>query len=304
MLRQRTIKTVIRATGLGLHTGAKVTLHLRPAAPDTGIVFRRLDLPEPIDIRADALAVTDTRLCSALAAGGAKVATVEHLMSALAGLGVDNLHVDVDGPEIPILDGSASPFVYLLQSAGIEEQPVPKRFFRIRRPVEVRDGDKWARFAPYDGFRLSFTIDFDHPALSRTPSTVTVDFAEVSYAKEIARARTFGFVQELEVLRSNGLAQGGNLDNAIVLDEYRVLNADGLRYADEFAKHKVLDAIGDLYLVGHPLVGAFSAYKSGHALNNQLLRATLADREAWEVVTYEAAETTPPAVARLFPQPA
>jgi UDP-3-O-[3-hydroxymyristoyl] N-acetylglucosamine deacetylase len=304
MLRQRTIKTVIRATGLGLHTGAKVTLHLRPAAPDTGIVFRRLDLPEPIDIRADALAVTDTRLCSALAAGGAKVATVEHLMSALAGLGVDNLHVDVDGPEIPILDGSASPFVYLLQSAGIEEQPVPKRFFRIRRPVEVRDGDKWARFAPYDGFRLSFTIDFDHPALSRTPSTVTVDFAEVSYAKEIARARTFGFVQELEVLRSNGLAQGGNLDNAIVLDEYRVLNADGLRYADEFAKHKVLDAIGDLYLVGHPLVGAFSAYKSGHALNNQLLRATLADRDAWEVVTYEAAETTPPAVARLFPQPA
>ncbi len=304
MLRQRTIKTVIRATGLGLHTGAKVTLHLRPAAPDTGIVFRRLDLPEPIDIRADALAVTDTRLCSALAAGGAKVATVEHLMSALAGLGVDNLYVDVDGPEIPILDGSASPFVYLLQSAGIEEQAAPKRFFRIRRPVEVRDGDKWARFAPYDGFRLSFTIDFDHPALSRTPSTVTVDFAEVSYAKEIARARTFGFVQELEVLRSNGLAQGGNLDNAIVLDEYRVLNADGLRYADEFAKHKVLDAIGDLYLVGHPLVGAFSAYKSGHALNNQLLRATLADREAWEVVTYEAAETTPPAVARLFPQPA
>jgi UDP-3-O-[3-hydroxymyristoyl] N-acetylglucosamine deacetylase len=304
MLRQRTIKTGIRATGLGLHTGAKVVLHLRPAAPETGVVFRRLDLPQPVEIRADALAVTDTRLCSALTANGAKVATVEHLMSALAGLGVDNLFVDVDGPEVPILDGSASPFVYLLQSAGIEEQNAPKRFFRIKREVEVRDGDKWARFTPYDGFRLSFTIDFDHPALSRTPPTVTVDFAEVSYAKEIARARTFGFVQELEVLRSNGLAQGGNLDNAIVLDEYRVLNADGLRYADEFAKHKVLDAIGDLYLVGHPLVGAFSAYKSGHALNNQLLRATIADRDAWELVTYEAAETTPAAVARLFTLPA
>jgi UDP-3-O-[3-hydroxymyristoyl] N-acetylglucosamine deacetylase len=304
MLRQRTIKAATRATGLGLHTGAKVAMQLRPAAPDTGIVFRRVDLPQPVDIRADALSVTDTRLCSALESGGAKVATVEHLMSALAGLGVDNLYVDVDGPEIPILDGSASPFVYLLRSAGIEEQKAPKRFFRIKRPVEAREGDKWARFTPYDGFRLSFTIEFEHPALSRTPPTVTVDFAEVSYAKEIARARTFGFVQELEVLRSHGLAQGGNLDNAIVLDEYRVLNADGLRYADEFAKHKVLDAIGDLYLIGHPLVGAFSAYKSGHALNNQLLRATLAERDAWELVTYEAAESTPPAVARLFALPA
>ncbi|MGA8052353.1 MAG: UDP-3-O-acyl-N-acetylglucosamine deacetylase [Burkholderiales bacterium] len=304
MLKQRTVKSLIRSTGLGLHTGAKVTLTLRPATPDTGIVFRRVDLAELTEIRADPLSVTDTRLCSALASGGAKVATVEHLMSALAGLGIDNLYVDVDGPEVPIMDGSAAPFLYLLQSAGIQEQPAAKKFFRIRRPVEVREGDKWARFAPYDGFRLSFTIDFDHPALSRTPPTVTVDFAEVSYAKEIARARTFGFVQELEVLRSSGLAQGGNLDNAIVLDEHRVLNDDGLRYADEFVKHKVLDAIGDLYLVGHPLVGAFSAFKSGHALNNQLLRATLAQRDAWELVTFERAEETPPAVARLFALPA
>ncbi len=304
MLKQRTVKSLIRATGVGLHTGEKVVMTLRPARPNTGIVFRRTDLAQPVDVPADALSVTDTRLCSALTVPGAKVATVEHLMSALAGLGVDNLYVDLDGPEVPIMDGSAGPFVFLLQSAGIEEQPAAKKFFRIRRPVEVREGDKWARFEPYEGFRLTFTIEFEHPALAKTPPTVTMDFAEVSYPKEIARARTFGFVQEVEMLRSSGLALGGSLDNAIVLDEYRVLNTDGLRYADEFVKHKVLDAIGDLYLVGHPIIGAFSAHKSGHALNNQLLRATLAERDAWELVTFEKAEEAPAAVARLFALPA
>jgi UDP-3-O-[3-hydroxymyristoyl] N-acetylglucosamine deacetylase len=304
MLKQRTIKTVIKASGVGLHTGRKVVMTLRPAQPDAGIVFRRIDLPHPVDIRADALAVTDTRLCSSLEGGGAKVATVEHLMSALAGLGIDNLYVDLTGPEVPILDGSASPFVYLLQSAGVEEQRAPKRFFRIRRPVEVRDGDKWARFEPYDGFRVSFSIVFDHPVFERSSQSVTIDFAETSYTKEIARARTFGFVQEVEALRGAGLALGGSLDNAIVLDEYRVLNADGLRYGDEFVKHKVLDAVGDLYLVGHPLLGAFSAHKSGHALNNQLLRTTLADAEAWEVVSFHKAAEAPAGLARLFAQAA
>ena len=234
MLRQRTIKSVIKASGVGLHMGRKVAMTLRPAQVDTGIVFRRIDLPHPVDIRADARAVTDTRLCSALEGGGAKVATVEHLMSALAGLGIDNLYVDLAGPEVPILDGSASPFVYLLQTAGIEEQRAPKRFFRIRKPVEVRDGDKWARFDPFDGFRVSFSIVFDHPVFERSSQSLTLDFAETSYAKEVARARTFGFVQEVEALRDAGLALGGSLDNAVVLDEYRVLNTDGLRYADEF----------------------------------------------------------------------
>jgi UDP-3-O-[3-hydroxymyristoyl] N-acetylglucosamine deacetylase len=304
MLNQRTIKAVTKASGVGLHTGRKVIMTLRPAAPDVGIVFRRVDLPQPIDIRADARAVTDTRLCSALEGGGAKVATVEHLMSALAGLGIDNLYVDLTGPEVPILDGSASPFVYLLQSAGVEEQRAPKRFFRVRRPVEVRDGDKWARFDPYDGFRVSFSIVFDHPVFERSGQSVTIDFAETSYTKEIARARTFGFVQEVEALRGAGLALGGSLDNAIVLDEYRVLNADGLRYGDEFVKHKVLDAVGDLYLVGHPLLASFSAHKSGHALNNQLLRATLADADAWEVVSFRKAADAPAGLARLFAQAA
>lgn len=300
MLNQRTIKAAIKTTGVGLHTGNKVTMTLRPAQIDTGIVFRRVDLAQPIDIRADARVVTDTRLCSALEGGGAKVATVEHLMSALAGLGIDNLYVDLAGPEVPIMDGSAGPFVYLLQSAGIEEQRAPKRFFRIKRVVEVRDGDKWARFEPYDGFRVSFSIVFDHPVFERSSPSLTIDFAETSYVKEVARARTFGFAQDVETLRNAGLALGGSLDNAVVLDEYRVLNADGLRFGDEFVKHKVLDAIGDLYLVGHPLIGAFSAHKSGHALNNLLLRTTLAQPDAWELASFERPDEAPPALARAF----
>lgn len=300
MLKQRTLKSLIRATGVGLHSGVKVNLVLRPAAPDTGIVFRRVDLDPPVDLVTDPQAVVDTRLCSGLAKGDVKVATIEHLMSALAGLGIDNLFVDVDAAEIPILDGSAGPFVFLLQSAGIEEQNAPKRFIRVKKRVEVKDGDKWARLDPYDGFKLTFTIEFNHPAIDRTVSTVSVDFAEQSYAKEVARARTFGFMQDVEYMRSNGLALGGSLENAIVMDEYRVLNADGLRFADEFAKHKVLDAIGDLYIVGHPLLASFSAHKSGHALNNDLLRALLADASAWEIATFEQAGDTPPGIARLF----
>jgi UDP-3-O-[3-hydroxymyristoyl] N-acetylglucosamine deacetylase len=300
MLRQRTIKRAIKSTGVGLHTGRKVVMTLRPAQADTGIVFRRVDLDPPVDIRAEARAVTDTRLCSALEGGGAKVATVEHLMSALAGLGIDNLYVDLAGPEVPIMDGSAAPFLFLLQSAGVEEQRAPKRFFRIRRPVEVRDGDKWARFEPYDGFKVSFSIVFDHPVFERSTQSLTIDFAETPYAKEIARARTFGFAQDVETLRNSGLALGGSLDNAVVLDEYRVLNSDGLRYADEFVKHKVLDAIGDLYLVGHPVIGSFAAHKSGHALNNQLLRATLDQADAWELASFERADEAPAALAKAF----
>jgi UDP-3-O-[3-hydroxymyristoyl] N-acetylglucosamine deacetylase len=304
MLRQRTLKAPVNATGVGLHSGAKVAMTLRPAPADNGIVFRRLDLPKAPDLKASANAVTDTKLCSALHAEGVKVATVEHLMSAFAGLGIDNALVDLDGPEVPIMDGSAGPFVFLIQSAGIVEQSKAKRFFRIRRSVEVRDGDKWARFDPYDGFRLTFSIQFEHPAVDRTAQTLTVDFAEVSYARDIARARTFGFMQEVETLRDIGLIQGGRLDNAVVVDEYRVLNAEGLRYADEFVKHKTLDAIGDLYLVGHPLVGAFSAHKSGHELNNKLLRATLADESAWEIRTYERGDEAPQALLACYPKPA
>jgi UDP-3-O-[3-hydroxymyristoyl] N-acetylglucosamine deacetylase len=300
MLRQRTVKRAIKSTGVGLHTGRKVVMTLRPAQADTGIVFRRIDLDRPVDIRAEARAVTDTRLCSALEGGGAKVATVEHLMSALAGLGIDNLYVDLSGPEVPIMDGSAGPFVFLLQSAGIEEQRAPKRFFRIRRPVEVRDGDKWARFEPYDGFKVSFSIVFDHPVFERSTQALTIDFAETPYAKEVARARTFGFAQDVEALRNAGLALGGSLDNAVVLDGYRVLNSDGLRYADEFVKHKVLDAIGDLYLVGHPLIGSFVAHKSGHALNNQLLRATLEQTDAWELASFARAEEAPAGLAKAL----
>ncbi|MBM3346991.1 MAG: UDP-3-O-acyl-N-acetylglucosamine deacetylase, partial [Betaproteobacteria bacterium] len=281
MLKQRTLKTLIRATGVGLHTGEKVVMTLRPAQPDTGIVFRRIDTAQPVDVPADALRVTDTRLCSALEADGVKVSTVEHLMSAFAGLGIDNAYVDLTGAEVPIMDGSASPFVFLLQSAGVEELPVAKKFFRIRQPVEVRDGDKWARFDSYDGFKLSFSIVFDHPVFDRSAQTATVDFSTTSYVREVARARTFGFMQDVENLRASGLALGGSLDNAIVMDEYRVLNAEGLRYSDEFVKHKLLDAIGDLYLVGHPLLGAYSAHKAGHALNNQLLRETLGRADAW-----------------------
>ena len=304
MFKQRTLKSVIRAAGVGLHTGEKVAMTLRPAPPNTGIVFRRIDLPAPIDIAADAFRVSDARLCSTLEANGARVATVEHVMSAFAGLGIDNAYVDLTGPEVPIMDGSASPFVFLIQSAGIEEQPAPKRFLRIKSPVEVREGDKWARFEPFEGFKLSFSIEFDHPAFERSAQAAHVDFANTSYVKEVARARTFGFIQDVEALRNSGLALGGSLDNAIVVDEYRVLNAEGLRYGDEFVKHKLLDAIGDLYLAGHPLIGYFSAHKSGHALNNRLLRETLASKDAWEWVTFEREEDAPPALSRLFALPA
>jgi UDP-3-O-[3-hydroxymyristoyl] N-acetylglucosamine deacetylase len=304
MFKQRTLKSVIRATGVGLHTGEKVAMTLRPAPPNAGIVFRRIDLPVPMDIAADAFKVTDTRLCSTVESNGVKVATVEHVMSAFAGLGIDNAYVDLTGAEVPIMDGSAAPFVFLIQSAGIEQQPAPKRFFRIKKTIEVKDGDKWARFDPFEGFKLSFSIEFDHPAFERSTQTASVDFANTSYVKEVARARTFGFIQEVEALRDSGLALGGSLDNAIVVDEYRVLNAEGLRYSDEFVKHKLLDAIGDLYLVGHPLIGAFSAHKSGHALNNRLLRATLAANDAWEWVTFEREEDAPVALSRLFALPA
>jgi len=300
MIRQRTLKSIVKATGVGLHGGRKVQLVLRPAAPDTGIVFHRVDLEPPVDLPADPYSVCDTRMCSGLERAGAKVGTVEHLMSALAGLGIDNLHVDVDAPEIPILDGSAGPFVFLVQSAGIEEQVAPKRFLRVRKPVEYREDDKWVRLEPYDGFRLDFSIVFNHPAIDKTSTRVTVDFAEHSYVRDVARARTFGFMQDVEFMRANGLALGGSLDNAIVMDEYRVLNADGLRYVDEFVKHKVLDAIGDLYLCGHPLLAAYSAHKSGHALNNQVLRALLEDRSAWEIVTFEREAQTPAAVSHQF----
>ena len=304
MFKQRTLKSVIRATGVGLHTGEKVAMTLRPALPNTGIVFRRIDLPAPVDIAAHAFKVTDARLCSTLEANGAKVATVEHVMSAFAGLGIDNAYVDLTGSEVPIMDGSASPFVFLIQSAGIEQQPAPKRFFRIRSVIEVRDGDKWARFEPFDGFKLSFSIEFDHPAFERSAQSAYVDFANTSYVKEVARARTFGFIQDVEALRDSGLALGGSLDNAIVVDEYRVLNAEGLRYGDEFVKHKLLDAIGDLYLLGHPLIGYFSAHKSGHALNNRLLREALAAKDSWEWVTFEREEDAPVALSRLFALPA
>jgi UDP-3-O-[3-hydroxymyristoyl] N-acetylglucosamine deacetylase len=303
MLKQRSLKSLIRAKGVGLHTGEKVTIVLRPAQPDTGIVFRRVDLDPPVDVPARADLVGETRLSSCLVHQGAKVYTVEHLMSALAGLGVDNAYVDIDGPEVPIMDGSAAPFALLLQQAGLEEQPAPKRFLRVKRAVEVRDGDKWARLEPYEGLRLAFSIVFNHPVIDKTSQSVTVDFAETSYLKEIARARTFGFMHDVERLREDGFALGGGLDNALVLDEYRLLNAEGLRFADEFIRHKVLDAIGDLYLLGRPLLGAFSAHKSGHALNNRLLRALLADAANWEMASFERADQAPAGVAGLVLQP-
>jgi UDP-3-O-[3-hydroxymyristoyl] N-acetylglucosamine deacetylase len=291
MLQQRTLKSLTRAVGVGLHSGQRVELTLRPAAPDTGIVFRRIDLPEPVDIVVSAEAVTDTRLASTLSKGGAKVLTVEHLMSACAGLGVDNLMVDITAEEIPILDGSAASFVFLLQSAGIVTQNAPRRFIRILRPVEVREGtganEKWARLEPFHGYKLRFEIEFHHPAVDSTGQCVEFDLSTGSYSRDIARARTFGFTKDVEMMRANGLALGGGLDNAIVMDYYKVLNADGLRYDDEFVKHKILDAMGDLYLVGKPLLGSYSAFRSGHALNNTLLRALLAQKDAWEVVTFE-----------------
>ena len=308
MLKQRTLKSLIRASGVGLHSGVKVNMVLRPAAPDTGIVFRRVDLDPVVDLPASALMVGDTRMCSCLENNGAKVGTIEHLMSAFAGLGIDNAYVDLDAAEVPILDGSASPFVFLIQSAGIEEQSAAKKFIRVKRPLEVREadrsGDKWARFEPYEGFRLTFSIVFNHPAIDRTGQEVTIDFAQQSYTREVSRARTFGFMQEVEWLRENGLALGGGLDNAVVLDEYRVLNGEGLRYSDEFVKHKVLDAIGDLYLLGHPLLASFTAHKSGHALNNALARELLANPDAWEFVTFDQLDEAPQAVVRWLTLPA
>ncbi len=293
MVKQRTLKNIIRATGVGLHTGEKVYMTLRPAAPNTGIIFRRVDLEQPIDIIASAENVGDTALSSTLTNGDTRIATVEHLLSALAGLGIDNAYVDVSAPEVPIMDGSAGPFVFLLQSAGIEEQNAPKKFIRIKKPIVVEQTDKWARFDPFDGFKVSFEIEFDHPVFKKHSQQATVDFSTTSFVKEVSRARTFGFMRDYEMLRSRNLALGGTLDNAIVVDDYRILNEDGLRYEDEFVKHKILDAIGDLYLLGHSLIGAFTGYKSGHALNNQLLRTLLADREAWEEVTFDDPQAAP-----------
>ncbi|MEW5882098.1 MAG: UDP-3-O-acyl-N-acetylglucosamine deacetylase [Pseudomonadota bacterium] len=295
MLKQRTLKQIARTVGIGMHSGTKVELVLRPAAADTGIVFRRVDVEPPLDIRATADAVVDTRMATTLGRDGVRIATVEHLMSALAGLGIDNCYVDVDAPEIPIMDGSAASFVFLIQSAGVVEQNAPKRFVRVLKPVEARDSDKWARLEPHFGFKLRFSIDFNHPAIDATEQDVEVDFAREPYVASVARARTFGFVNEVEALRAAGLGMGGSFENAIVMDEYRVLNVDGLRSGDEFAKHKILDAIGDMYTLGRPLIGAYVARKSGHALNNRLLRALLADATAYEVVTFDDPAAAPAA---------
>ncbi len=304
MLAQRTLKKPTKTTGVGLHTGARVEMTLRPAPADTGIVFQRTDLARSPSIPALAANVGDTRLSSTLKVDGTSVSTVEHLMSALAGLGIDNLFVDIAGPELPIMDGSAGPFVFLLQSAGIAEQDSRKRYLRVREKVEVTDGDKWARFTPFDGFRLDFTIDFPHPVFGSENRHVVVDFASDSYAKEVARARTFGFMQDVDAMRAAGLGLGGSLQNAVVLDEFRVLNSEGLRYDNEFVRHKVLDAIGDLYLLGHPLIGQYTAYKSGHALNNKLARALLARAEAFEIVTFADAKTVPTAFHDWMLKPA
>jgi len=305
VLQQRTLKSLTHAVGVGLHSGQRVELTLRPAQADTGIVFRRVDLPEPVDIAVSAQAVTDTRLASTLSSGNVKVHTVEHLMSACAGLGVDNMYVDISGEEMPILDGSAASFVFLLQSAGIVLQNAPRRFIRVTRAVEVREGqgaqEKWARLEPYHGYKLSFEIDFDHPAVDVTGQSVCFDMSTGSYAKDIARARTFGFTKDVEMMRANGLALGGGLDNAIVMDDYKVLNSDGLRYDDEFVKHKILDAMGDLYLVGKPLLASYSAFRSGHALNNKLLRELLLRTDAWEIVSFANEKQAPRGFAQLAP---
>jgi UDP-3-O-[3-hydroxymyristoyl] N-acetylglucosamine deacetylase len=292
-MNQRTLKNAIRATGVGLHTGQKIYLTLRPAAADTGIIFRRVDLDPPVEITASHENVGDTTLSTTLAKGKVRISTVEHLLSAFAGLGIDNAYVDLSAPEVPIMDGSAGPFVFLIQSAGIEEQRAPKRFIRIKRSVVVEEGDKWARFDPFEGFKVSFKIDFDHPAISGHAMKASVDFSTTSFVKEISRARTFGFLRDYERLRERNLVLGGNLNNAVVVDEYRVLNEDGLRYEDEFVKHKVLDAIGDLYLLGHGLIGSFSGYKSGHGLNNRLLRTLMAAPDAWELVSFSNNEEVP-----------
>ncbi len=287
MIKQRTLKNVIRATGVGLHSGEKVFMTLRPAAVDTGIVFRRVDIKEPVEIVARAEHVGDTSLSTTLTRGDVRIMTVEHLLSALAGLGIDNAYVDLSAPEVPIMDGSAGPYVFLIQSAGIEEQNAAKRFIRIKQAIRVEDGDKWASFEPFDGFKVGFTIDFNHPIFTRSTSSAEIDFSTTSFVKEVSRARTFGFMKDIEMLRDRKLVLGGSMDNAIVLDDYRILNEDGLRYEDEFVKHKILDAIGDLYLLGHSLIGAFYGHKSGHQLNNKLLRALLANRKAWEEVTFD-----------------
>ena len=293
MIRQRTLRNVIRATGVGLHTGEKIDLTLRPAAPDTGIVFRRVDLTPPVEIKATSCNVGDTRLSTTLTQGNVRISTVEHLLSALAGLGIDNAYVEVNAAEVPIMDGSAGPFVFLIQSAGVEEQSRPKRFIRIKRRVAVEEAGKYAIFEPYDGFKVEFSIDFDHPAFASRSQTATVDFSTTSFVKEVSRARTFGFLRDIEALRQQNLALGGSLDNAVVVDDYRVLNDEGLRYEDEFVRHKILDAFGDLYLLGHSLIGSFRGHKSGHALNNRLLRTLMADPQAWEEVTFEDTEPAP-----------
>jgi UDP-3-O-[3-hydroxymyristoyl] N-acetylglucosamine deacetylase len=300
VIKQRTLKNVIRATGVGLHSGEMVYLTLRPAAPNTGIIFRRVDLDPVVEIEAKAVNVGETALSTTLVEHGQKVSTVEHLLSALAGLGIDNAYIDLNAAEVPIMDGSAGPFVFLVQSAGIEEQNVAKQFIRIKKPVILEDGDKWAKFEPFEGFKVSFTIDFEHPAFSGRPQQVDVDFSSTSFVREVSRARTFGFMKDIEKLREMNLALGGSMDNAIVVDDFRVLNEDGLRYEDEFVRHKVLDAIGDLYLLGHSLIGAFVGHKSGHEVNNRLLRKLLAQEDAWELVTFEDDKDAP----ILFSRPA
>ena len=303
MLRQRTLKQIARTVGIGLHSGTKVELVLRPAAADSGIVFRRVDVDPPVEIRLTPEAVVDTRMATTIGRGDVRIATIEHLMSALVGLGIDNCWIDVDAAEIPIMDGSAASFVFLLQAAGIEELNAPRRFVRVLKPVQIADGDKWAKLEPHFGYRLRFSIDFKHPAIDATEQVVEVDFAHDSYVKEVARARTFGFVNEVEALRASGLAMGGTFENAIVMDEYRVLNTDGLRAGDEFAKHKILDAIGDLSALGRPLLASYSAHKSGHAINNRLLRALVADETAWDLVSFED-EREAPTAFQLQGQPA
>jgi UDP-3-O-[3-hydroxymyristoyl] N-acetylglucosamine deacetylase len=300
VIKQRTLKNVIRATGVGLHSGEMVYLTLRPAAPNTGIIFRRVDLDPVVEIQAKAENVGETALSTTLIEHGQRVSTVEHLLSAFAGLGIDNAYIDLNAAEVPIMDGSAGPFVFLVQSAGIEEQNVAKQFIRIKKPVVMEDGDKWAKFEPFDGFKVSFTIDFEHPAFTGRPQQVDVDFSSTSFVREVSRARTFGFMKDIEKLRENNLALGGSMDNAIVVDDYRVLNEDGLRYEDEFVRHKVLDAIGDLYLLGHSLIGAFKGHKSGHEVNNKLLRKLLAQEDAWELVSFEDDKDAP----ILFSRPA
>ncbi len=301
MIIQRTLKNIIRATGVGLHTGKKVYLTLKPAVEDTGIVFVRTDLDPAVEVPARPENVSDTRLSTTLERDGVKISTVEHLMSAFAGLGIDNAYVELSAPEVPIMDGSAGPFVFLLQSAGIHEQKKLKKFIRIKKPCVVEEDDKWAKFEPFNGFKVTFAIDFDHPILKSSTQTASVDFSTTSFVKEVSRARTFGFMDDLEALRNAGLAQGGSFDNAIVMDSYHILNDDGLRYEDEFVKHKVLDAIGDLYLLGHPLIGEFSAHKSGHALNNCLLRKLINDQSAWELVSYADESEVPISFVRPVP---